>query len=76
MSHSLLRIESGLAFLAEFFKYMFMGKGLILSPIPEIILFANTSLLEDKTCVTKATSKQLDPEVPDNLPDIEIMPVS
>jgi hypothetical protein len=74
MAHSLLRIQSPLSFLVEFAKYIFGGKGLVLSPVPEIVLFANTRLLNNESA-TRASPNQLDSSNPANLPDIEIMPV-
>ena len=76
MSHSLLRIESTLGFLKEFLKYLITGKGLILGPVPEVLLFAKSDLLNDNTSKSNAFPRQSDSSNPDNLPDIEIMPVS
>ena len=73
---SLLSLSaSPLAFFRELGKYLLRGKGLLLSPVVETAVFARSELIDDKGNL-KASPKQLDACQPENLPDIELIPVS
>lgn len=76
MSHSLLRIESITGFLKEMFRYMVYGTGLLLNPLPEMILFANSDLVDDNTGKVSGTPIQLDATKRENLPDFSIEPIA
>lgn len=60
----------------ELARYILFGTGLFLSPVPQSIIFADSSLLDEeaRTIVSpKQLDARLDPYDPANLPDIEIM---
>jgi len=76
MSHSLLRIESFSGFLKEMFSYIVYGSGMLLNPLPEILIFANSHLLDEKTGKYSGTPVQTDTKNPENLPDIGIEPIA
>lgn len=67
-----------LVFLIELFKFLLWGMGALLAPVPQISIFARSSILnEDSITVTKSTKtrekEEFDPRNPENIPDIEIM---
>lgn len=75
MSHSLLRIESLSGILKEMFRYFVYGTGILLNPLPEVLLFANSHLIDEDTGKVSGSPVQTDTRNPENLPDIEIEPV-
>lgn len=67
-----------LVLIIEFIKLIFLGIGAFLSPIPSFGIFARSRLLdEDSITVTKSPNgaEEFNPREPENLPDIEIMPL-
>ena len=62
-------------FMKEFFKYITKGKGLLLSPVLEVCIFARSDLV-DVNGEMRTSDSQLDASNPENLPDIEIIPVN
>jgi len=76
MSDSLVRITSAFTFLKEMVRYLITGNGLILNPVPEIIMFGNSKLLDETTGKFGGTPIQRDAWNADNLPDFEIQPIA
>ncbi|KAH8114090.1 alcohol oxidase, partial [Phellopilus nigrolimitatus] len=75
MSDSLVNLEKRpLSFIREFFEYMIFGTGLLLSPVLALSVFAKSDLLDAQSHL-RASSQQTDARDPENLPDIEIMPI-
>lgn len=71
-----MALESSIGtFMKEFFKYITKGEGLLLSPVLEVCMFAKSDLIGEDG-VMKASKSQLDASIPENLPDIEIIPVN
>ncbi|KAJ7693826.1 alcohol oxidase [Mycena rosella] len=62
----------------EFLKYLFKGEGLFLCPITQIWVFLWSTLFEDDlTLLGKSKDpSQVDSTSPENIPDIEIMPIA
>lgn len=60
----------------EFMKYIFFGRGLFLCPITQLAIFARSKLLDNDSHVVKHDAGEVDSTVPDNIVDIEIMPVA
>ena len=58
----------------EIILYLLFGTGFLLGPMLELSIFAKSRLLNDKS-EQKTTPKDRDASLPENLPDIEIMPV-
>lgn len=63
-----------LAFLKEIVNYVLYGTGVLTFPVIDIAIFANSKHLDDRHHLV-ASEEQQDPTKPENLPDIEIMPV-
>jgi choline dehydrogenase len=61
--------------LTEFVRYLLWGRGLFLLPLTQVMIFARSALLDDSS-ITQATGHEADGHKPENLPDIEIMPVA
>lgn len=57
------------------FQYLLFGTGWFLAPVLELSIFIQSRLLDEKYRVVMQTEKDLDGTLPQNLPDIEIMPV-
>ena len=62
--------------LKEFFLYLFFGAGLLLAPVLELSIFLQSRLFDDKFRTVTTSKADEDASLPQNLPDIEIMPVS
>ena len=58
----------------EILKYVFFGRGLLLSPNPQVALFALSRLL-DSNSYTDQSAEGADSHAPANIPDIEIVPM-
>lgn len=58
----------------EIILYLLFGTGLLLAPVLELSIFAHSRLLNNKF-EQNAAPKERDASLPENLPDIEIMPV-
>ncbi|GJE84196.1 GMC oxidoreductase [Phanerochaete sordida] len=52
-------------------RYVFTGTGLLLSPCPQLVIFAKSKLLDEQS-QTVPTATSADSHAPDNVPDIEI----
>jgi len=76
MADSLLQIESITGFMKEMFRYLVYGTGLLLNPLPEILLFGNSALVDESTGRFYGTPKQTDARNPENLPDFEVEPIA
>ena len=63
-----------LAFLKEIVNYVLYGTGVLTFPVIDIAVFANSQHLDDQHHLV-ASKEQQDSTKPENLPDIEIMPV-
>lgn len=75
MADSLLCLEQRpITFIREFIHYMLYGTGLLLSPVLELSIFAKADRLDTESKVTLPA--QSDARDTENLPDIEIIPVS
>jgi len=59
----------------EFVKYMLTGRGLFLLPSSQIAIFCRSALLDDDMRNVVQHPSQTDSHDPDNIPDIEIMPI-
>lgn len=59
----------------ELLKFALFGTGLFVVPNPQVTIFASTKLLQDdyKTVFPDAAAQ--DSHLPENLPDIELMPI-
>lgn len=55
----------------EFLRYLIAGRGLLLSPNPQMLIFALSKLLNEDS-ETRASSEDEDSHSPSNIPDIEI----
>jgi hypothetical protein len=76
VSDSLAKIElRPWLFLKELILYVFFGLGLLLSPVLELSVFIQSRLLDEKFRVSSYSQHDLDSSIPQNRPDIEIMPV-
>ncbi|EPQ50631.1 GMC oxidoreductase [Gloeophyllum trabeum ATCC 11539] len=60
----------------EFLKYVLFGAGLFTASFLQLTVFAKSSFLNSNTEAVAHTAPQLNPNVPDNRPDIEVMPVA
>jgi choline dehydrogenase len=58
----------------EMLKYIFFGRGLLLSPNPQVALFAVSKLLYDDSLTDQGVTGA-DSHSPSNIPDIEIVPM-
>jgi choline dehydrogenase len=58
----------------ELIKYLFFGTGLFLLPLVQSAVFARAELLDDDGH-TSASPVDLDASKPENIPDIEIIPI-
>ncbi|KAI0091995.1 GMC oxidoreductase [Irpex rosettiformis] len=58
----------------EILKYVFFGRGLLLSPNPQVALFALSKLL-DSNSSTDQSAEAANSHSPANIPDIEIVPM-
>ncbi|KAK7012866.1 pyranose dehydrogenase 2 [Favolaschia claudopus] len=77
VSDSLAKIElRPWLILKELFLYIFFGLGLLLSPVLELSVFVQSRLLDEKLKVTSFSKHDLDSTLPQNRPDIEIMPIA
>ncbi|KAF8216592.1 alcohol oxidase [Mycena galopus ATCC 62051] len=63
-------------FLKELILYVFFGLGLLLSPVLELAVFIQSRLLDEKFRVSAYSEYDLDSSIPENRPDIEIMPIA
>lgn len=60
----------------QFFRFMTKGSGLFLAPNPQLSIFALSKRLDStSTSSVSNPSVDLDASNPDNVPDIEIMPI-
>lgn len=72
MRDSLLSIErQPWVFIIEFFRYLLFGTGLLLAPVLQLAIFTSSHFLDATGAPSKANRAK-----DDDLPDIEIMPVS
>lgn len=62
--------------LKELLLYILFGTGLLLAPVLELSIFLQSRLFDDKFRTVTASKADEDASLPQNLPDIEIMPVS
>ncbi|KAJ7642736.1 alcohol oxidase [Mycena polygramma] len=62
--------------LKELFLYIFLGLGLLLSPVLELSVFVQSRLLDEKFRVPSYSAQDMDGSKPENRPDFEIMPAS
>ncbi|KAJ6576562.1 alcohol oxidase [Mycena vulgaris] len=77
VSDSLAKIElRPWLILKELFLYIFFGLGLLLSPVLELSVFVQSRLLDDKFTVSAYSKQDMDASIPQNRPDIEIMPIA
>ncbi|KDQ11059.1 hypothetical protein BOTBODRAFT_35593 [Botryobasidium botryosum FD-172 SS1] len=77
MQDSLRILEvSFIRMIIEFIKYVFLGTGLFLYPIAQFMLIASSKFITDDAQIVPHTLSQLDSRQPDNIPDIEIVPVT
>ncbi|KII84131.1 hypothetical protein PLICRDRAFT_118582 [Plicaturopsis crispa FD-325 SS-3] len=60
----------------ELVKYIVSGTGLFLSPIAQISIFVRSMLLDNESKIKPHQPADVDSRNPDNIPDIEIMPVA
>ncbi|KAF8993390.1 GMC oxidoreductase [Cyathus striatus] len=60
----------------EFLLYIFFGTGLLLAPMLELSIFLQIQLFNKDFSKMKATLKEQDARLPENIPDIEIMPIA
>ncbi len=68
-------VENPLRAAREFMKYIFTGRGLFLSPNPQISLFALSRLMDDESRTNRERDDDFDCHLSRNIPDIEIMPI-
>ncbi|EJD43390.1 GMC oxidoreductase [Auricularia subglabra TFB-10046 SS5] len=61
--------------LREFYRFLTQGKGIFLAPNPQLSIFALSQKLDKNSCTNAANPVDLDAADPDNVPDIEIMPI-
>ena len=59
-----------------FLLYVLFGTGLLLSPVIELPIFLQSRLLNEKSETITNGPKDFDNSKAENIPDIEIMPVS
>ena len=59
----------------ELLKYIFLGRGLFLLPIPEIFIFVLSKFMNDKCETQPPKDGDADAHLPENVPDIEIMQI-
>ncbi|KAH7918641.1 alcohol oxidase [Leucogyrophana mollusca] len=72
MAHSLLALERRpWIFILELFRYLILGKGMLLAPVLQLAIFASTTLLGQRG--EPSEKQRVDS---DTIPDIEIMPMS
>jgi choline dehydrogenase len=72
MSHSLLVLEKRpWVFLIELFKYLLFGTGMLLAPVLQLAIFTSSKFLDGRGEPSKTDKARRD-----ELPDLEIMPVS
>ena len=62
--------------LKEFLLYILFGTGLLLAPVLELSIFLQSRLFDDKFHTVITSKADEDAFSPQNVPDIEIMPVS
>lgn len=60
----------------ELFRFLTQGKGLLLGPQLQLSIFALSQKLDKESFTSAADSADLDAADPDNVPDIEIMPIA
>lgn len=77
MNDSLHKLQSS-AWLAivELLKYITTGRGMFASPFMQTSLFVPSRLLDTDACLIEIDRKDLDSTLPENIPDIEIMPIA
>jgi len=61
--------------LREFIKYMLTGRGLFVLPYPQIAIFCRSALLDEDMRNVVQHPSQTDSRDPDNIPNIEIIPI-
>lgn len=66
--------SSPLLVIKELFRYIFFGRGLLLSPNPQVVLFALSKLLHEDSR-TEANSEDTNSHTTSNIPDLEITPI-
>ncbi|TFK53948.1 alcohol oxidase [Heliocybe sulcata] len=62
--------------IVELLKYVVNGRGLLSTPFVQMAIFLRTPLLNDRMEVVTTDTKDLDPTLPENIPDIEIKPIA
>lgn len=63
-------------FVWNFLLYLFFGQGLLISPVVELSIFLQSRLLDSKFSIVTPSKDDTDAALPQNRPDIELMPVS
>ncbi|KAG8221334.1 GMC oxidoreductase [Butyriboletus roseoflavus] len=58
-----------------FFQYLLFGTGWLLGPFPELAIFIQSRLLDDKSRIAMRTKEDKDASLPSNLPDAELMAI-
>ncbi len=61
--------------ISELLRYLITGKGLFSVPFMQWSIFVQSSLLNDDSEIVASDPSTLDPTLPTNTPDIEVMPV-
>ncbi|GJJ10620.1 hypothetical protein Clacol_004847 [Clathrus columnatus] len=62
--------------LKHLFLYLFFGTGIFLAPVLELAIFLQSRLLDETYRLGPFKREDLDASLPENRPDIEIMPIS
>ncbi|GJJ10629.1 hypothetical protein Clacol_004856 [Clathrus columnatus] len=62
--------------LKHLFLYLFFGTGILLAPFFELAIFLQSRLLDETYRSGSFKKEDLDASLPENCPDIEIMPIS
>jgi hypothetical protein len=70
-------LENSIIFaLIELIRYVLFGDGLFLYPMTQVCIILRSILLNSSSKVTIKDQSELDPRLPKNIPDIEIMPIA
>lgn len=63
-------------FVWQMILYLFLGQGLLLAPVLELSIFLQSRLLDSKYNIVTPSKRDIDAALPQNRPDVEVMPVS
>ncbi|KAL7278443.1 hypothetical protein ACG7TL_007440 [Trametes sanguinea] len=77
MAHSLHQLEnSTLSVIKAATAYLLTGRGILSSPFQTVTSWVPSRLLDNESRVVANDPAELDASIPNNLPDIELMPIA